>query len=129
MKSSQSFKTGLIFITIFIYFPVFSDQPEQDVVMAQLNEIKKEVSGIKILSEEAQARFLSPLIINADYSESASLKMDKARFYFDRKDYISSGSIYYSIVMSDQENSETREEALFYLAESLYNNRNYISPR
>jgi tetratricopeptide (TPR) repeat protein len=101
--------------------------PVSENISEKLEKISEEVREVSILSQEAQAKYLSPLVINADYSEPVENKMNKARFYFNNKDYISSGSLYYSIVMSIEEKNEVWEEALYYLAESLYLNRNFIS--
>ena len=86
----------------------------------ELNSLEEDFSG-------AEGRYLSPLTMNRDYTESPAKKIEKADFYFQRKDYISSGGIYYSLFSTRKERDFIWEEALFKLAESLFLNNNYIS--
>ncbi len=117
-----------IFIPLFFFcLSLFAQISEEEDFKLRIDNVRSEIVRIGHLSEEAQAKYLSPLIMETGYTESVSNKMDKAKFYFENKDYISSGSIYYSVVMSMEEKDAVWEKALFYLAESLYNNRNYIS--
>jgi tetratricopeptide (TPR) repeat protein len=125
--SKMCLKISFFIIVATLSFSLFSQDVVQDPFKLKLENIKNEIDEIRNLSDEAQARYLSPLLMKTEYTEPVSNKMEKAKFYFDNKDYISSGSIYYSIVMSATERDEVWEEALYYLAESLYRNRNYIS--
>jgi len=120
-------KFTVFWILLLIAGNLFPEELVEDTVPLQIQKVREEIAQIKIISEETQGRYLSPLIMSSDYTEPVSNKMSKAKFYYNNKDYISSGSIYYSIVMSMQEKNAVWEEALFFLAESLYHNRNYIS--
>ena len=122
-------------IKIFLILIVFSN-----IVLAQEDELKQEIgASISQISKEleeindqyssAKAKYLSPLVLNSEYETPVEKKIMKAEFYFNKKDYISSGSLYYSIVMSRTEKDSIWEESLFKLAESLYMNRNYISAK
>lgn len=85
-----------------------------------LNEIEDEFSSI-------EAKYLSPLVLSKDYTEPPAQKLSKAEYYFKNKDYISSGSLYYSLFSTREEKDYIWEESIYKLAESLYLNNNYIS--
>lgn len=116
-----------LFLTIICFWLPVSGTEAKTSVDKKLTDVRNEINDVRLRYEEAKARYLSPLVVSADYTPPLSERMEKARFYFNSGDYISSGSLYYSIVMSMKEKNEIWEEALFKLAESLYNNRNYIS--
>lgn len=85
---------------------------------------------LKTLEEEAagaEGRYLSPFIVSREYSESPAKKLEKADFYFQRKDYVSAGSLYYSIASGRKEKDVIWEEAQFKLAETLFLSNNYLS--
>ena len=116
-----------VFLLIFSS-PVLAQKKQEGVNLDQkLDSIQKELAEIKDECAGAKAKYLNPLTINKDYKEPVSNKMKKADFYFNKKDYISSGSIYYSIIISHEEKDAVWEEAVYKLAESLFRNRNYIS--
>lgn len=89
--------------------------------------MEKEISSLEDDFKGMEGRYLSPFVASRDYTESPSKKMEKADFYFQQKDYISSGGLYYSIFSVRKEKDFIWEEALFKLAESLFLNKNYIS--
>ncbi len=96
--------------------------------------LEKNLSSIefdlKTLEEEvagAEGRYLAPFTVSREYSESPAKKLEKADFYFERKDYISAGSLYYSIASGRKEKDVIWEEALFKLAETLFLSNNYLS--
>lgn len=99
---------------------------EQD-IFSKLEGIENSLSDIESEYRDASALYLNPLTLNSDYKEPVVNKIKKADFYFNKKDYISSGSIYYSILISLDKKDRLWEEVVFKLAESLYSNRNYIS--
>ncbi len=89
-------------------------------IEGELQTLEEETSGV-------EGRYLAPFTVSREYHESPAKKMEKADFYFQRKDYVSAGSLYYSIVSSRKEKDVIWEEAQFKLAETLFLSNNYIS--
>jgi|GEM_PF-999142 len=92
-----------------------------------LASINSALDSIQEEVKSAEGKYLSPLTLNREYVESAAKKLEKADFYFQKKDYVSAGSLYYSIINSRKEKDVIWEEAQFKLAETLFLNNNYIS--
>jgi len=123
-------KKAILFVYIVLVFlRISGDQPNETSVSIdqKLDSIAKELEEIESECAGAKAKYLNPLMLNRDYKEPVLNKMKKADFYFDKEDYISSGSIYYSIVISQESKDQIWEDAVYKLAESLFRNRNYIS--
>ncbi|HSW59805.1 MAG TPA: hypothetical protein VLJ60_03345, partial [bacterium] len=122
-------KTVLFAFVFLIFFKVSGAQSNEAPLSIdqKLDSIAKELEEIESECAGAKAKYLNPLTLNRDYKEPVANKMKKADFYFDKEDYISSGSIYYSIVISQESRDSIWENAVYKLAESLFRNRNYIS--
>ncbi|HPG48077.1 MAG TPA: hypothetical protein PLI81_03285, partial [Petrotogaceae bacterium] len=122
-------KTILFVYIVLVFLKVSVAQPNETSVSIdqKLDSIAKELEEIESECAGAKAKYLNPLMLNRDYKEPVLNKMKKAEFYFDKEDYISSGSIYYSIVISQESKDQIWEDAVYKLAESLFRNRNYIS--
>jgi hypothetical protein len=122
-------KTILFVYIVLVFLKVSVAQPNETSVSIdqKLDSIAKELEEIESECAGAKAKYLNPLMLNRDYKEPVLNKMKKADFYFDKEDYISSGSIYYSIVISQESKDQIWEDAVYKLAESLFRNRNYIS--
>lgn len=114
------FAAGLCFLRL--------DAADQtDSFSSKIDYLKKTLSDIKDESSAIEVKYLSPLTINQEYVEPITNRMKKADFYYQKGDYISSGSLFYSIVISREERDKIWEESVFKLSESLFRNRNYIS--
>lgn len=128
-KRQNNMKKLFFLFSVFTLFQINStllcgDEAETE---SRLDSIVKELEEIETELKESRAKYLNPLTLNKDYKESDSNKMKKANFYFDKEDYISSGSIYYSVMTSRKAKDSLWEEAVYKLGESLFRNRNYIS--
>jgi len=119
----------LLLILLFTYSIVAQEEDLKKEIEKSLSKITEELNEVNDQYVSAEAKYLSPLVLNSEYETPVDKKILKAAFYFDKKDYISSGSLYYSIVMSRTEKDSVWEESMFKLAESLYRNRNYISAK
>lgn len=54
-------------------------------------------------------------------------KLEKGNSFFEQGDYAAAADMFYSVVALHQDKDEIRRTAVFKLAESLYNQKNYIS--
>ncbi len=109
---------------------LYAQQPTAQGVSSfekRMETINRELSSLREDFMGAEGRYLSPLTMNREYTESPAKKLEKGDYYFQRKDYISSGGIYYSLFSTRKEKDFIWEEAIFKLAESLFLNNNYIS--
>lgn len=123
-------KNTILFVFVFSVFLEISGVQSNEIAVSvdqKLDSISKELEEIESECAGAKAKYLNPLLLNRDYKEPVINKMKKADFYFNKEDYISSGSIYYSIIISQESKDSIWEEAVYKLAESLFRNRNYIS--
>lgn len=120
-----------ILLMVLILTGVLSAQENenQNKIEVEITKISRDLEEISDQYSSARAKYLSPLVLNSEYEAPVEKKIMKAEFYFNKKDFISSGSLYYSIVMSRMQKDSIWEESLFKLAESLYMNRNYISAK
>jgi len=125
----SNFVKILLILFIFTQYAIAKDEDLKQELETKISKIAKELNEVGDLYSSAQAKYLSPLVLNSEYETPVEKKIMKAEFYFNKEDYISSGSLYYSIVMSRVEKDTIWEESLFKLAESLYLNRNYISAK
>ena len=125
---SKFYKTLLLLI-IFSNIAAAQEEELKEEIESSISQLSKNLNEVEDQYSSAQAKYLSPLVLNSEYETPVEKKIMKAEFYFNKKDYISSGSLYYSIVMSRMEKDSIWEESLFKLAESLYMNRNYISAK
>lgn len=117
-----------IVLIVTVILPLYGQKkPVAATTETRIAAIEREINTISEDLSGAEGRYLSPFTMNRDYNESPAKKIEKADFYFQRKDYISSGGIYYSLFSSRKEKDFIWEEALFKLAESLFLNNNYIS--
>lgn len=116
---------GCLILTIFCC--ELAGQESSDSFESRVKSFKQLLTDINDEYASIEIKYLSPLTINKEYIEPVANKMEKAQFYYKKGDYISSGSIFYSIIISREERDSIWEEALFKLSESLYLNRNYIS--
>ncbi len=126
MHQSERAFLSLVFI-VTATAALYAQQPAVVTTASRIAAIERELTSIEEDFSGAEGRYLSPLTMNRDYTESPAKKIEKADFYFQRKDYISSGGIYYSLFNTRKEKDFIWEEALFKLAESLFLNNNYIS--
>lgn len=95
---------------------------------ASVKSVERDVEEVEAIFISAEKRFLSPLVVKKKRDrESYSQRLKKGRYFFDKRDYSVAGGIYYSIFANRSERDFVWEEALFMLAESLYQGRNYIS--
>ena len=114
----------VILVAIVLYFGgLYATDPFK----TRMEYLKKSLSDIKEESSAIELKYLSPLTVNQEYVEPVANRMKKADFYYKKGDYISSGSLFYSIVISRDERDKVWEEAVFKLSESLFRNKNYIS--
>lgn len=119
----------LFALIIFSNFLPAQDEDLKEEIEVSISQISRDLEEINDQYSSAKAKYLSPLVLNSEYETPVEKKIVKASFYFSKKDFISSGSLYYSIVMSRTEKDSIWEDSLFKLAESLYMNRNYISAK
>ena len=113
-------KNTILFLCILSAFFEISGAQSSEVVVTidhKLDSISKELEEIESECAGAKAKYLNPLLLNRDYKEPVINKMKKADFYFNKEDYISSGSIYYSIIISQESKDSIWEEAVYKLAE------------
>ncbi len=115
-------KIKLLFLITVFFFSV-SLFAEAD----KIEKYKLELSEMQDSYVNIEGQYLSPLVLNQKTHVSASASLKKGDYYFLKKDYISSGSVYYSVFNSRQKKDFIWEEAVFKLAESLFLNKNYIS--
>jgi len=114
-------------LLLIVLLPFVAKAGEKENAVKQLDYLKKEIYNLENDFIAVEAKYLSPFALKDKYSESHSKKMEKGDYYFSKKDYISSGSIFYSVYSSRKDRDFIWEESLFKLAESLFNNNNYIS--
>lgn len=117
---------GILLTAVLFSFEI-NAVDQTDAFNNRMAYLKKSLSDIKEESSAIEVKYLSPLTINKEYVEPVANRMKKADFYYSKGDYISSGSLFYSIVISREERDEIWEESVFKLSESLFRNRNYIS--
>lgn len=116
-----------ILLTVVLFSIEIEAVDQADTFNNRMAYLKKSLSDIKEESSAIELKYLSPLTINKEYVEPVANRMKKADFYYSKGDYISSGSLFYSIVISREDRDKIWEEAVFKLSESLFRNRNYIS--
>jgi len=116
MKNTLTVFTCLVLLWIQLY----AEEETLDSIEQRLVSIENDFSSV-------EAKYLSPLVLKANYKEPSEEKIKRAEYYFKVKDYITSGSLYYSIYSSSKKRSPVWEESLHKLAESLFLNKNYIS--
>ncbi len=117
---------GILLTAVLFSFEI-NAVDQTDAFNNRMAYLKKSLSDIKEESSAIEVKYLSPLTINKEYVEPVANRMKKADFYYSKGDYISSGSLFYSIVISREERDDIWEESVFKLSESLFRNRNYIS--
>ena len=125
----SNFVKILLLLFVFTQYCIALDEDLRQEIENGISQLTKELDEVNDQYSSAQAKYLSPLVLNSEYETPVEKKIMKAEFYFNKKDYISSGSLYYSIVISRVEKDSIWEESLFKLSESLYRNRNYISAK
>lgn len=122
----SEFLNGILLAALLLSVEINAED-HKDTFNNRIEYLKKSLSDIKDESSAIELKYLSPLTINKEYVEPVENRMKKADFYYSKGDYISSGSLFYSIVISREERDKIWEEAVFKLSESLFRNRNYIS--
>ncbi len=116
-----------IFSLFLFFFLPFSLMAANVSNISELAEMEQSIDDMQNTLESAEGKYLSPLIVKSEISESFSQKLKRGDYFFSKKDFSISGSIYYSIFSAKKDKDFVWEEALFKLSESLFLNKNYIS--
>lgn len=117
----------LLFFSVMFLFIELAGSDTSNSFDSKVEFFKKALAEVSDESSAVELKYLSPLTINKEYVEPIANRLKKAEFYYQKGDYISSGSLFYSIVISREEKDAIWEKAIFKLSESLFRNRNYIS--
>ncbi len=118
------FKAILLSICFFS-FAVYANDAE---ISRRIDILSENISAQEELLSRMEGKYLSSRMNLKSESGSAEAIMKRAEFFFEKDDYTTAESIYYSVFNSLRYNkNELWEEATFKLAESLFLNKNYIS--
>ncbi|HPS29186.1 MAG TPA: tetratricopeptide repeat protein [bacterium] len=116
----------LYFVLVFFFLELTAEDTSNS-FDSKVDSLRKALNEVSQESLEIELKYLSPLTINKEYVEPVANRLRKAEFYYQKGDYISSGSLFYSIVISREEKDSIWEQAVYKLSESLFRNKNYIS--
>ncbi len=122
LLTKSSFTAVLIFI---LFSGILSATENKN--LTDVSSIKNELSDIEDSFAAVEAKYISPLLLESDVADSYSQKIEKGDSYFNRKDYINAGTIYYSVLANRTNKDVIWEELTYKMAESLFLNGNYIS--
>ncbi|MFO7736084.1 MAG: tetratricopeptide repeat protein [bacterium] len=118
------FKVILLSICFFS-FAVYANDAK---ISRRIDILSENISAQEELLSRMEGKYLSSRMNLKSESGSAEAIMKRAEFFFEKDDYTTAESIYYSVFNSLRyDKNELWEEATFKLAESLFLNKNYIS--
>lgn len=103
----------------------FSDEVPD--VAAELDSIQNSLKEIDSACAANNRKYLSSDALNINYKETVEEKIEKGNYYFEKGDFATSGSIFYSVIVSYDKKDAVWFDSLYKLAESLFRNKNYIS--
>lgn len=121
-------KYNLVFVLLFFFFALSAaDSPDKTAEKSDsLDSVRKNLQEIEKLCDENIKKHNSVKNPKAD-GKNLSEKIKQGDFFFEKGDFAASADLFYSVVSLRPSNDETRQQALYKLAESLYRQKNYIS--
>ena len=94
---------------------------------SNIDSISRSLQEIDAAANRDMRMEIPQTAVGQDQDATLPKKMERGNSLFEQGDYAAAADMFYSVVTLHQDNDEMRRTAVFKLAESLYNRKNYIS--
>ena len=119
----------LLFLLFLSVFPLSAADSQDDLgdISFNLKTINRSLREIDAACKESESKYLSVNISESVGSKVVESTVKKGDFFFEKGDYASAATIFYSVVVLRSEKDSVWLDALSKLADSLMRQKNYIS--